>query len=56
MCIRDRLVVLQVGRDLGILSSRLFAVMVLMALATTMMTTPAVRWLLRPAYGSPGPR
>lgn len=37
-----------VGLNLGILSPTLFAVMVLMALATTMMTGPAVRWLLRP--------
>ncbi|MDO9016009.1 MAG: cation:proton antiporter [Deltaproteobacteria bacterium] len=41
------LVVLQVGLDLGILPVGLYSVMVLMALATTLMTTPVVQWLLR---------
>ena len=34
------LVVLNIGYDLGILSERIFAMMVLMALATTFMTGP----------------
>jgi Kef-type K+ transport system membrane component KefB len=37
------LIVLNVGLDLGVISPRLFAMMVLMALATTLMTTPLVR-------------
>ena len=37
-----------VGLNLGILSPTLFAGMVPMALATTMMTGPVVQWLLRP--------
>jgi Kef-type K+ transport system membrane component KefB len=40
------LIVLNVGLDLGVISPTLFAMMVLMALATTMMTSPAVRLLL----------
>jgi hypothetical protein len=39
------LVVLNVGLDLGILTPPLFSMMVVMALATTLMTTPAVRAL-----------
>lgn len=39
------LVILNVGYDLGVISSPLFAMMVLMALATTLMTTPLVSWL-----------
>ena len=37
------LVVLNVGLDIGILSPSLFTMMVLMAVATTMMTTPALK-------------
>jgi Kef-type K+ transport system membrane component KefB len=39
------LIVLNVGLDLGVLSPTLFAMMVLMALATTLITTPLVDWL-----------
>jgi Kef-type K+ transport system membrane component KefB len=42
------LVVLNLGLEIGIISPRLFAIMVLMALATTFMTTPIVA-LLKPA-------
>ena len=35
-----------VGLDIGVISRELFAMMVLMALATTFMTTPLVSWLL----------
>jgi Kef-type K+ transport system membrane component KefB len=35
-----QLVVLSIGLDLGVISSALFAMMVLMALVTTFMTTP----------------
>jgi len=40
------LVILNVGLDIGVLSRELFAMMVLMALVTTFMTTPLVTWLL----------
>jgi K+:H+ antiporter len=39
------LIVLNVGLDLRVISPALFAMMVLMALVTTMMTAPVVRWL-----------
>ena len=39
------LVILNIGLDLGILSPALFSIMVLMALVTTLMTTPLVRWV-----------
>ena len=41
------LVILNVGLDIGVISRELFAMMVLMALATTFMTTPLVAWLAR---------
>ncbi len=40
------LVILNVGLDIGVISRELFAMMVLMALVTTFMTTPLVTWLL----------
>jgi len=40
------LIVLNVGLDLGVISPSLFAMMVLMAIVTTMLTSPAVRLLL----------
>jgi len=40
------LVVLNVGLELGILSQTLFSMMVLMALTTTMMTSPLLRYIL----------
>lgn len=46
------LIVLNVGLELGILSPTVFAVMVLMAVATTMMTAPVVRGLLRAGAGA----
>lgn len=39
------LIVLNVGLDLGVISPTLFAILVVMALVTTMATTPALRWL-----------
>ena len=45
------LVILNVGLDIGVISRELFAMMVLMALATTFMTTPLVAWLLPLARG-----
>ena len=45
------LVILNIGLDLGILSPALFSIMVLMALVTTLMTTPLLRWV----YADPQP-
>lgn len=39
------LVILNIGLDLGILSPALFSIMVLMALVTTLMTTPLLGWV-----------
>jgi Kef-type K+ transport system membrane component KefB len=39
------LVILNVGLDLGVLSPALFAMMVLMALVTTLMTSPLLEWV-----------
>ena len=39
------LVILNIGLDLGVLSPALFSIMVVMALVTTMMTTPLVKWV-----------
>ena len=39
------LVILNIGLDLGILSPALFSMMVLMALITTLMTTPLLAWV-----------
>jgi Kef-type K+ transport system membrane component KefB len=51
------LVVLNIGLDLGILSPVLFSMMVLMALVTTLATSPLLTWLRRrpefAALGSP---
>ncbi|MGH7711770.1 MAG: cation:proton antiporter, partial [Gemmatimonadaceae bacterium] len=38
-------VILNVGFDIGVISPALFAMMVLMALATTLMTTPMLEWV-----------
>lgn len=46
------LIVLNIGLDLGILSPKLFAMMVLMALATTLSAAPLLRWLV-PGLGGP---
>jgi hypothetical protein len=43
------IIVLSVGLDLGVVSAKLYAVMVLMALATTATTSPLLRWLKRRA-------
>lgn len=39
------LIVLNIGLDLGVISPTLFAMMVLMALVTTLATTPVLHWL-----------
>jgi Kef-type K+ transport system membrane component KefB len=43
------LIVLNVGLDLGVISPTLFAMMVLMALVTTVATTPVLEWLVPPS-------
>ena len=40
------LIVLNIGLDLQVISPTLFAMMVIMALVTTLMTTPLLDWLL----------
>jgi Kef-type K+ transport system membrane component KefB len=40
------LIVLNIGRDLGVLPPKLFTMLVVMAVVTTMMTGPLLRWLL----------
>jgi Kef-type K+ transport system membrane component KefB len=45
------LIVLNIGLDLGLISPTLFAMMVLMALVTTLATTPLLR-LLIPSFAS----
>jgi Kef-type K+ transport system membrane component KefB len=40
------LIVLDMGLSMGVLSPTLFTMMVVMALVTTMMTAPALKWLL----------
>ena len=42
------LVILNVGYDLGVLSPALFAMLVLMAIVTTLATTPVLAWLYPP--------
>lgn len=44
------LIVLNIGLDLGILSPALFSMMVIMALATTVLTTPALKVVLPEKY------
>jgi Kef-type K+ transport system membrane component KefB len=41
------LIVLNIGLDLKIISPELFAMLLLMALVTTFMTSPLLEWLLR---------
>ena len=43
------LVVLNIGLDLGVISPKLFTMMVLMALVTTVMTSPALSWVFPPS-------
>jgi Kef-type K+ transport system membrane component KefB len=39
------LIILTIGRDIGVISPALFSMMVLMALLTTFMTTPLLEWV-----------
>jgi Kef-type K+ transport system membrane component KefB len=41
------LIVLNIGLDLGVISPRLFTMLVIMALVTTLMTSPVLSRLLR---------
>ena len=50
------LIVLNIGLDLGVISPTLFTMMVLMALVTTFMTTPAARARLSDGSVRLGPR
>ncbi|KAH6558310.1 hypothetical protein KP509_1Z070100 [Ceratopteris richardii] len=43
------LIVLNIGKDRNVLNDETFAIMVLMALFTTFLTTPMVMWLYKPA-------
>ena len=47
------LIVLNIGLDIGAISPRLFTMLVLVALATTFMTTPALDWVRRPSTSEP---
>jgi Kef-type K+ transport system membrane component KefB/nucleotide-binding universal stress UspA family protein len=49
------LVVLSIGLDLGVITSEIFSMMVLMALFTTFITSPVIGWLL-PAEGVAEPK
>jgi Kef-type K+ transport system membrane component KefB len=46
------LVVLNIGLDLGVLTPTLFTMFVLMALVTTVMTSPMLQWLQRRVIGA----
>jgi len=50
------LIVLNIGLDLGVISPTLFAMMVVMALVTTMMTAPLLRMLLPQSRNAVEPR
>jgi Kef-type K+ transport system membrane component KefB len=41
------LIVLNIGKDLGLLPTDIFSMLVIMALASTFMATPLIRWLMQ---------
>ena len=41
------LIVLNIGKDLGLLPTDIFSMLVIMALVSTFMATPLIRWLMR---------
>lgn len=47
------LIAINVGRDAGVIPDSVFCMLVIMALVTTFVTTPALRWLLPVEYTSP---
>jgi Kef-type K+ transport system membrane component KefB len=49
------LIVLNVGLELGVISPTLFAMLVIMALATTIMTGPLLSLLNKPGVWQPEP-
>jgi hypothetical protein len=52
------LIALNVGYDLGVLPRKMFTMLVLMAIASTYLATPMIRWLIadeRRPEPSPGP-
>jgi Kef-type K+ transport system membrane component KefB len=49
------LIVLNIGLDLRVISPPLFAIMVVMALVTTMATAPVLQWLLPQTASAPAP-
>jgi Kef-type K+ transport system membrane component KefB len=48
------IVLIGVGRDRGLIDDRLFTVLALMAIFTTLLTSPLLR-VIRPPAGEPGP-
>ncbi|KAJ3042898.1 K(+)/H(+) antiporter [Rhizophlyctis rosea] len=44
------LIILNIGLDAGVMNAQTFAIMVLLAIATTVTTTPLVTWLYPPSY------
>jgi hypothetical protein len=46
---------LNIGLEIGVISPTLFAMMVLMALVTTLTTAPVMRWLIPAAHDSNTP-
>jgi Kef-type K+ transport system membrane component KefB len=41
------LIVLNIGKDMGVLPTRMFSMLVIMAIVSTFMATPLIRWLMR---------
>jgi len=41
------LIVLNIGKDLGLLSTDIFSMLVIMALVSTFIATPLIRWLMK---------
>ena len=55
------LIVLNIGKDLGLLPTNIFSMLVIMAIVSTFMATPLIRWLMKgeertgPPLGEPTP-
>ena len=55
------LIVLNIGKDLGLLPTGIFSMLVIMAIVSTFMAAPLIRWLMKeerktgPALGEPAP-
>jgi len=41
------LIVLNIGKDLGLLPTNIFSMLVIMALVSTFIATPLIRWLMK---------